>query len=893
MSGLRRFFVRLFHLADGANDARLREEIAEHIEFATEENLRAGMAAAEARRQALLKFGPVESLRESYHSERSLPVLESLLQDLRYALRTLARNPGFAVVAILSLALGIGASTSIFSVADAVLLRPLPYPQPDRILRIWEKSPSGRPMRVADPNFDDFATQNNTFEALAAYGYTITSVTGGSEPIRVNVASVSANFFNILRTEPILGRGFVPAEQRLHGSPAVIVSHAYWERYLGSQHDLAAIRLTVFGEAYSVVGVMSPQFDFPAGVAVWMPSELEPPTISRTAHNNQVIGRLRDGVTPAQAQANLNGIAVRLRSQYGSKVDLSGATVLPLADSLVGDVRTQLFTLLAAVGLLLLVACANVAGLLLARASARSRELAVRAALGAGRGRLVQQFLAESFVLAMTGGLLGIVIAWVVVRLLPAILPANLPHQKGIAINAAVLLFALAATLAVAIALGLFTAWRSASADLHQSLGASGQSQTASGSTQRLRSVLVVGEVAATLVILVAAGLLGRSFFTLVSTDPGFRHDNLLTMQFTAPRSSKPSLATLQIQSIDQILARIRAIPGAGQVGLVGAMPVAAGDDLANGTFLVLNGQPSPTTMKEWSVLAQNKAGTGDALYCVASEEYFQTLGIALVRGRLFGAQDSLSSPHVALISQSLARQRWPGQDPVGQLINFSNMDGNLASLTIVGVVADVRARGLDLPPSPIIYVDYRQRGMNGNSTPTLVLRTEAPAAQIIAPARAIFHELAPDVPVKFSTYSEELGGWLAERRFLLVLVGLFAASALALAAVGIYGVVAFSVTRRTQEIGIRMALGARRADVLLMILGEGTRMALAGVGAGLVASIALTRLLSSMLFGITATDPVTFAGVALLLALVALLASYLPARRATRVDPLVALRYE
>ena len=875
----------------------LNEELGGFLEMATEDKMKQGLSPEEAQRAVRLERGSVEISREAVRSSGWEHFLETSWQDLRFAFRMLRKNPGFTAVAVLTLALAIGASTAIFSVVDAVLLRPLPYPRPEQIVRIWEQAPDGHSMNVADGNFGDFVSQNNTLAALGGYGYGLSSISGGSEPVRVNVAAVTRGFFPSLGVAPFLGRSFAPEEQRPHGTPAIIVSYAYWQRYLGGASALSQFHLAMDGGVYSVVGVMPAGFDFPAGIAAWIPSEPNE-SYGRTAHNWRGIGRVRDGVTVDQARTNLSTIARRIRAQYGKEVDLVDAAVVPLSDAMVGDVRTALYTLLGAVGLLLLVSCTNVAGLLLARNSARRKELAVRAALGAGRGRLVQQFLAESLALSFAGGLLGILLAAWAVRILPAILPANLPRQEGIAINTPVLLFALAAMLLVAVSLGFFAAWRAGQGDLQEALGAGTRGNTGGVSTQRLRAFLVIGEIAASLMILVGAGLLARSFLRLISTSPGFGQQNLITMEFSPPVppdfSQDAAAKARQIRLLDDLVSRISSIPGAESVGLAGALPVAAGDDLANGTFLLIApGQKSPTTFDEWGRLAQIKSQTGSALYCVIGDGYFRSIGVPIIRGRMFTPQDDINSPHVAVISQALAQRRWPDQDPVGQTINFSNMDGILNPFTIVGIVGDVRAEGLDRPASSVIYVNYRQRGMNSNSSPTILVRSSAPTAQIVGAARGMFRDLAPDVPVKFSTFADEMGGWLADRRFLLLHVGFFAATALLLAAIGIYGVVAFSVARRTQEIGVRIALGAARSDILRMILGEGGRLAILGVIFGIVASLIVTRLMSSLLFGISATDPLTFVAVAALLSLVALFASAIPARRAIRVDPIVALREE
>lgn len=871
-------------------------EIEAHLELEAAELQGEGLCEKEARRKASAAFGNVSSAPERFYRRRGFPWFENLLRDCIFAIRQMVRNPGFAAAAILTLALGIGASASIFSVTDAVLLRPLPYPHPSQLVRIWEQTANGHRPNLAESNFEDFLTQNNTFASLAAYDYGVASVSGGNEPARVSVAAVSSGFFPTLGIQPLQGRFFAAEERRPHGAPAIIVSYGYWRRHLGGAADLSKFHLDLEGSSYSVVGVMPPGFDFPSGVAAWIPRELDPPPPSRTGHNWRCIGRLRAGVTIAQARADLSAIAHRIRRQYGADVDLSDAAVAPLSEVIVGDVRAALLTLLGAVGLLLLIACANVAGLLVARMAARGKELAIRAALGAGRGRLIQQFLAESFALSLLAGILGVLIAAAGVRLLPAVLPASLPRRAGIAVNPAVLLFALAATAAVAVVLGFFSAWRAGGGGLQDALNAGARSHTGSKASQRLRSGLVIGEIAITLVILVGAGLLGRSFLRLIFTSPGFRQQNLIVMEFSPPvpqgaQGMDQAAIARQVRLFDAILARLRAIPGVDSLGLTGAVPVAAGDNLPEGDFLILNGRRPPANLAEFGRMGQNRSQTGHALYAVASDGFFRTLGIPIIRGRGFTDQDSLNSTNVALISQALARRRWPDRDPIGQTIEFGNMDGNMKPLTIVGVVGDVRARGLDAPPDSVIYFDYRQRGMNLNATPTILLRSTAPASQIASPAREIFRELAPDVPVKFSTYAEQMDNWLADRRFLLLLVGLFAAAALVLAAVGLYGVIAFFVARRTQEIGIRMALGARRGHVLRLVLREGARMAVFGVAVGMGAALGIARLLSALLFGVGAADPLTFAGAAALLTLVALAASYLPARRAMRVDPMEALR--
>jgi putative ABC transport system permease protein len=892
----------LMVLQRGRFDADLEEEMRLHQELRAQEQVERGISPEEAHYATRRRFGNKLVLREESCDMLGWNWPETFFQDVRYGLRQLRRNPSFTTVVILILALGIGASMTIFSVVDGVLLRPLPYPNPQRIVTVWEKEATGHLVHLADPNFLDFRAQNRTLSALADFAYGPESVSGGREPVRINIAAVSKDFFKALGVEPFLGRAFLPDEQVVHGAPAMIVSYAYWRQFLGGMDDLSHVQLSMDGTVYPVIGVMPAGFDFPAQVSAWLPRERYGWSASRTSHNGEGIARLRAAATIQQARADLDTIDRRIHAEYGKgKVSgyfLTGATVIPLMDTLVANVRPALLALLGAVLVLFLIACANAGGLLLARASARRKELAVRAALGAGRGRLVRQLLAESGVLAIGSGVLGVVMALCATNLLPMMLPADLPRRQAVAINGTVLSFTLGLTVIVAIGLGIFAAWRADSVDVNDALSTG--SRTYTGGSQKARSALVVGEIAATLMLLVGAGLLGRSFLRLVSVSPGFSGRNLVVMKFSLPatesawslRRSQAEVAR-ETQFVDEAVDRIRAVPGVEAAGVTGGLPIADPDGFPDGLFLILNGQPAPTDFQQWGHLALNRKQTGEADYSVASGGYFRTVGIPLIRGRLFSAQDGPEEPNVAVISQSLAHEKWPHQNPVGQVVDFGNMDANLKPLTIVGVVGDVRAEGLDQPPSPIIYVDYRQRGLGANSSPAIIMRCALPASVIVPSVRAIFHQLDPNIPVEFSTFAQALGGWMAERRFLLLLAAAFASSALALAAVGVYGLIAYSVAQHTQEIGIRMALGAQKADVLRMVIGQGLRFAITGVVAGIAGALALTRFLSSLLYDVKPTDPLTFTAVSLTLAGMALLACYIPARRAAKVDPMVALRYE
>jgi predicted permease len=817
--------------------------------------------------------------------------METMLQDLRYGLRLLRKAPGFTAVAVLTLALGIGATTAIFSVVYEVLLRPLPYEKPDQIVRLWEVNASGHRVNFADPNFTDFRSQNHSLQGLAEYAAWLQSVSGGSEPTRTMVAPVSRDFFPLMRVAPVRGRGFAADDARLGAVPTALVSFDYWREYLHGTSDLSAIKLLVEDQVVSVVGVLPVGFRFPDDSAIWVPRELREQLPSRTAHNWHVLGRLRDGMALPQAHAELAGIARQIKQQYGQDADITEVSVVPLQTATSADVRPALMVLLGAVLFLLLIACANVANLLLAQAATRQRELAIRTAIGAARGRLVRQFLVEALLLALAGGLLGVAVArWGVVALV-GLAPPDLPRLEEVSINLPVQLFALGISLAVAVGLGLISALRATVGDVQHMLAEHGRTQTGAPRSQHLGRAIVAGQLAITLVLLTGAGLLGRSLMRVLSIDPGFRTEHVVTVDLALPFVEKDVEKSRRVQFLSQLMARMRTIPGVQEVGGTGRLPLT--ESLSDGTYVLMSpGEHPPRKMEELEQWFDKAARTGYANYNPASEGYFRALGIPLLLGRWFDDRDTMDAPHVALISQSLAREKWLDQNPLGRTIEFGNMDGDLRPLTVVGVVGDVRDDRLETPPSPTIYVNYRQRPQATRQF-TTVVRADTDPAAVIAAAREIVRSLDPSVPPSFRTLTEVFASSLKSRRFNLILVAVFAGTALLLAMAGIYGVMAYAVTRRTGEFGIRIALGASGGNILRLVLGQGIVTALIGVGIGLAGALALTRTLSSLIFGLSATDPTTLAAVVLLLVIVALLACYLPARRAAHVDPMVALRYE
>ena len=815
--------------------------------------------------------------------------MRGLWQDFRYAARGFAKNPGVTSIMVFTLALAIGAATAIFSVVYGVLMRPLPYSGADRIMAISEVNSQGRPSRLADPNFDDFRDQSHSFQSIAKYSAYPVSISGASQPTRTTAASVTPEFLTVFGVEPIMGRDFSATDDKKGAEPVALVSYGYWRQYLGSAQDLSQSHLKMNNSVYSVIGVLPPGFRFPEDADVWFPADTEGENPSRTSHNYSGVGRLKDGISVEQAREDIRTIARRIY-QTNEKSDylLTDGRVVPLQDSITGTVRSPLLILLGAVGFLLLVACANVANLLLAQASVRERELSIRIALGAARGRLIRQFLSEAFLLSLIGGGLGVLAAlWGVAGLL-ALAPEQLPRLDGVSVSLPVLLFAFLLSTAVATGLGAFTAARATRGDWRKGLVEGGRGQAGSQGSQRVGRALVAAQIAITLVLVIGAGLLGRSLLKVLEVNPGFRVDKIVAMDVSLPWVEDPKVKAAQGVFFLNLIDRLKQIPGVRGVGAASALPITGG--LPDGMFLLMTPEEAPKTMDGFEALFQQKERLGTADFGVATDGYFRVLGIPLIRGRMFDERDSANAPHVAVISESLAHDRWPHEDPIGHTIEFGNMDGDPRLLTIVGIVGDTHEYGLDEPARLTVYVNLFQRP---RSEMTVTMLSDADTRLVTSAAREILRDLNPEIPAKFQTFQQVYSASLGSRKFNVILIGFFGVTALLLAAAGVFGVMAYSVSRRTREFGVRVALGATSGDVLRMVLGQGMRTILIGVAIGIVGSLALTRAVSSLLFGVTATDPVTFGGVTLLLIAVALLACYIPARRATKVDPMVALRDE
>ncbi|HEX8282764.1 MAG TPA: ABC transporter permease [Pyrinomonadaceae bacterium] len=880
-------------------EADIVEELAQHLEDRYEQSLAGGASEEEAYRAVLQELTEGDLLTQGLRrverpvgrepvvpgSPRRMGMLGDFGQDFRYALRVLWKNPGFTAVAVVALALGIGANSAIFSVVNAVLLRPLPYQNPERLVMVWEENnKSGYPKDTpAAANFVDWREQNQVFEGMAAVAEQDFNLTGAGEPERLSGRRVSADLFSLLGVAPHAGRTFAPEEDRPGANKVVVLSHGLWQRRFGADPTLIGKTLSLNGEPHTVVGVMPPRFQFPSRLdELWVPIALTPEqAANRGRHYLEVVARLKPGVTVERAQAEMSTIAARLQQQYPQQNTNLGATVETMHEHLVGDIRPALLVLLGAVGFVLLVACANVANLLLARAATRQKEIAVRTALGASRLRLIRQFLTESVLLAALGGVLGLLLAVWGVSLLQNFIPEDISQVKDIAVNARVLGFTLGVSLLTGLVFGLAPALQASSFNLNETLKEGGRDSSAGSRGKRIRGALVVTEVAVSLVLLIGAGLLINSFLRLRGVDPGFKVDNLLTMSVVLPREKYPSHERRTAFYRD-LLARVESLPGVRSAAVTSWIPLAAtqGDSIG----ISPEGHPDPLP-------GQGKRPT--AVTRVVSPEYFDTMGIRLLQGRGFeDGRDRVDSPAVILISEAFARRFWPNESAVGKRVNAGDPNDPADWCEVVGVVRDVRQFELAAEPKPQMYFSYTQAGF---FLPRhLVVGTDADPLAVAGAVRKTVWEVDREQPVSnISTMRDVLSESLARERFSMLLLGVFAALALMLAAVGLYGVMSYTVAQRTREIGLRMALGARPSDVLRLVVGQGLRLALAGVVLGLLASFALTGLMKSLLYGVSATDPATLVTISLVLVAVALVASYIPARRATRVDPLIALRYE
>jgi putative ABC transport system permease protein len=862
-------------------EREISEEIESHLRLHIDDLVASGESPESARRQALLRLGGVEQVRERWRERRGLPVLGNLCRDLLFGARMLWRDPGYTSVAALTLALGIGANSAVFGIVDAVLLRPLPYPASERLVLVWATSEKRGTTEdvVSYPGFEDWKARSLSFDGLAAMTTRGMTLSGGDAAELVPALQATPDLFEVLGVRPALGRTFRPEESEPGASRVALLSDGVWKDHFGGRSDILGRTVRLDEETVTIVGVMPKGLKIAAGAQerLYVPIVRDP---SRGHGFLRVVGRLREGVSIQKAQAEMDLLARALAAAHPDTNQGVGARIVPLVEAQVGDARRGLLILLGVVALVLLVACANVANLMLVRGASRQKELAVRAALGAGRGRLVQQLLAESLVLAFAGGGLGLLVSIGSSRLLVALLSRSfaLPRLETAETDIRVLGFTALVSLGTAIVAGLLPALAAASDDPAGSLRESSRSATAGARSRRLRGAFVIAETALALVLLAGASLLLRSLLILRGTSPGFVSERVVTVDVRLPRSRLAHDAE-RLRYFQDLVARVAAVPGVRASALVANLPLGGGSDSLG---FHIPGRPDP---------APDPAFTAD--FNIASPGYFRTLGIPLLAGREFTAQDTAASTGVVVINESAARRFWPGEDPVGRDIVLAGGTRPDAVLRIVGIAGDVRQSGLGIDPSPEIFLCHLQPGP---PWPWLVLvaRTEEEPLALAGAIRSAASSLDRDVPIaQVRTLDEVLSSSLAEPRVYASLLGCFAALALGLALVGLYGVVSFTVAQRTHELGIRLALGAGRADILKLVLRQGLGLALCGTAAGLLGSAVLTRVLGSLVQGVRPGDPPALAAAAALLLLATLGATYLPARRATHVDPITALRSE
>ena len=903
MKFLRRFFIRLSNLAAGRRaDQRLHEELAEHLAFQTEENLRAGMSPAEARRQAVLKLGGAEAIREDHHAEQSLPFIENLLFDLKYAARMLRRSPGFAFVAIATMALGIGATTAIYSVIDATLLHPLPYPNPSELVRIEDDLPGvgAQNVNVSVPEWKDLEN-SGIFQNVALDYFNSGNLTGSEQPTRIALKGVTPNYFAMLGVGAQLGRTFDPGDNTPGVILEVVISDGLWKRAFGADPRILGKTVRLDNDVYQVVGVMPAGFRDPGQTSeernteLWYPGGFTavpfPPPL-RNSRFWTASARLKPGLSMAAAQAHLDALVDALKKQYPADYPAQEAwtvRLVPLSESVVGSVRQSLILLFGAVGFVLLISCVNVANLLLARASARGHEIAVRQALGAQRTRLIRQFLAESLLLFLLGGLAGIAILFSVGKFLLRLVPESLPHMNDISVNWGVLAFALAVSVAAGTVFGLAPACLISRCDVNGTLRQEGRGSSGTRERSRARQILVVSELALSLVLMVAAGLLLRSFWDLFKVPLGFNPSHAMTIETWLPYPNDPktdiySTATQEAVMLREVLRRNRTLPGVEEtaVGDRAALPLAHRKDDRNLSPLIREGQDVQSSQPPLIDTS------------IVSPEYFHLLGMTLLRGRLFVDQDLQDTPSIAVINQAAARTYWPGkdgkgEDPVGKRVRLRAEKPDWT--TIVGVIADARTESLADASIPQVYLDIYQRPARDLA---FFLRGQLDPSAISEQVREQLQAVDAELPVfRAETLNEVLSTSLSVRRFSMEMVALFAAAALLLAGLGIYGTISYLVNEQRREIAIRLALGAQRGTILKMVLRQGLTLAAAGAGVGLVGALIVSHLMAGLLFGVSSNDLPTFAGVTVVLTAVALAASCIPALTAMRLDPITTLHSE
>ena len=800
--------------------------------------------------------------------------MRSLWQDLRYGLRALRKRPGFALLSILTLAIGIGVNTAIFSIVNAALLRPLPYTEPDRLVRICETRTSKdlSEMEASYPNYVDWIEQSSVFEELAGYDGISVTLLGRGVPVRISGVRVTPNFFSVLGVSPVLGRNYRSEDAHLSAAPVALISYEFWQRYF--EGDIAALgqAVNLSSQLYTVIGVLPPNFEFARDTSqVWVPLRVSDNNVQRNNHWLRTIGRLRPGVSLSQAQAEMTTIAERLAQEYPETNSRSGVRLLPLREAVVGSARTPLLFLLAAVALVLLIACANIASLVLARGLARRKELAMRMALGAGRLRLVRQLLVESLLLSLLGGLSGLLLSvWSLgplVRLIP------MGFLPDLSVDWRVLSFNFLVSALTGVLFGLAPALQTSRFSIVQTLKESGP-QSSDPGTRRLGNVLVISEVSLVLILLVGPGLITKSLWRLLSVDPGFRREQLLTLSHSFP-AARYSEDEQVVRFYEEVQRQVAAVPGVDGVAIIDELPL-TNDRTAVGIYA--EGQPQSAFDREFA-----------SVWRTASPNYFGLMGITLIRGRSFTLRDNASSPQVAIISETLARRLFQQEDPVGRRIVMAQ---NRSVWQVVGVVADVKLGELERAVRPAFYTSNLQESSRNS---ILVIRSAASQTGLVSGVRQVVQSLDPELPVYRVRTIEELiqnTKGVSTRRSTAVLLSSFAAVALLLATIGLYGVMSYGVAQRTREIGVRMALGARRSDVLCLVLKNGLMLILPGIGLGLVGSLAVSSLISSLLFGTSAADGLTLIGASVFLTGVALIACYVPARRAAKVDPIEALRY-